>query len=213
MDPAYDLTDPYDADRFLDGHATANYQPPGSEWGWVKRVASLGQFTDPRPDRLHHLTADEAAAGLTLIHAVRHWLAELEPEFIEAARREGATWEKLSHVLGVGDRRAAQRRAKRLRAATGQPAATFATSDAIQYRISRVYRTLAEQPGAPVRLDELHRLLYDLPRADVDAALIAMYTAQTINLTPSADQAALTDDERAAGLQLGGEIKHLISIE
>lgn len=43
-------------------------------------------------------------------------------------------------------------------------------------------------------------------------ALIGMYVARRINLIPRSHRRALTDDDLAAGLECGGEIKHLISI-
>ena len=51
------------------------------------------------------------------------------------------------------------------------------------------------------------------PRPDVDAALAALFTAQRINLIPQSNQQALSDADREAALRIGGEYKHLISIE
>ncbi len=47
----------------------------------------------------------------------------------------------------------------------------------------------------------------------MDAALAAMFTAQRINLIPQSHQQALSDADRDAALRIGGEYKHLISIE
>ncbi|GGL57117.1 hypothetical protein GCM10014719_68160 [Planomonospora parontospora subsp. antibiotica] len=114
MRPAYDLTDPYDAARFLreEGVGAARYQPPGNEPGWAKLVASASQFTEVRPDDPHRprLSGDDALAALTLLAALRDWLSAVESDFIGAARAAGATWEELAPVLRVAARRAAQRR-------------------------------------------------------------------------------------------------------
>ncbi|MGC5010124.1 hypothetical protein ACLQ2R_05110 [Streptosporangium sp. DT93] len=111
MEPAYDLTDPDDARRFLedDPAGGARWRLPGSEPIYVDQLASLLQFTEPRPHS-HTLTGDEALAGLTLLAALRDWLADAEPDLVDAARRAGGTWEELAPVLRVADRRAAQRR-------------------------------------------------------------------------------------------------------
>ncbi|GGL01418.1 hypothetical protein Ppa06_70180 [Planomonospora parontospora subsp. parontospora] len=128
MRPAYDLTDPYDAARFLreEGVGAARYQPPGSEHGWMHLVASAAQFTEARPDDppRPRLSGDDALAALTLLAALRDWLSEVESDFIGAARDAGATWEELAPVLRVADRRAAQRRYARRCAAAAHPGGT-----------------------------------------------------------------------------------------
>ena len=47
----------------------------------------------------------------------------------------------------------------------------------------------------------------------MDSALAAMFTAQRINLIPQSNQRALSDADRESALRIGGENKHLISIE
>ena len=75
------------------------------------------------------------------------------------------------------------------------------------------YRSLAATPGEFVSLRELRLRLPDRTRPDVDAALTTMFTAQRINLIPQSHQQALSDADREAALRIGGEYKHLISIE
>jgi hypothetical protein len=75
------------------------------------------------------------------------------------------------------------------------------------------YRSLAPGSGEFVSLRELRLQLPGRPRPDVDAALTTMFTAQRINLIPQSNQRALSDADRAAALRVGGEYKHLISIE
>ncbi|MET8053112.1 hypothetical protein ABZU75_36530 [Streptosporangium sp. NPDC005286] len=95
MKPAYDLTDPDDARRFLndDPAGGARWQPPGSEPIYTKQLASLLQFAGPAQDN-HTLTGDEALAGLTLLAALRDWLTDAEPDLIDsnAARRSPCRW-------------------------------------------------------------------------------------------------------------------------
>jgi hypothetical protein len=75
------------------------------------------------------------------------------------------------------------------------------------------YRSLAATPGEFVSLRELRLRLADRARPEVDAALTTMFTAQWINLIPQSNQQALSDADREAALRIGGEYKHLISIE
>ena len=75
------------------------------------------------------------------------------------------------------------------------------------------YRSLAAGSGEFVSLRELRLRLPGRPRPDVDAALAALFTAQRINLIPQSNQRALSDADRGAALRIGGESKHLISIE
>ena len=80
-------------------------------------------------------------------------------------------------------------------------------------RIEGGYRSLAAGAGEFVRLRELRLRLADVARADLDSALVALFTAQRINLIPQENQQALTDADRESALRIGGENKHLISIE
>ena len=80
-------------------------------------------------------------------------------------------------------------------------------------RIEGGYRSLAAGAGEFVRLRELRLRLADVARADLDSALVALFTAQRINLIPQENQQALTDADHESALRIGGENKHLISIE
>jgi hypothetical protein len=88
-----------------------------------------------------------------------------------------------------------------------------ATADDLTASIEAAYHSLAPGLGAFVSLRELRLRLPGRPRPDVDAALAALFTAQRINLIPQSDQRALSDADRDAGVRIGGEHKHLISIE
>ncbi len=116
MRPAYDVTDPDTAYRYLkEESAHARSYPPGLEPHMAGRLAVIAGMT--RWPRSTQPAGDEALAALTLVAGLRDWLAEVEPRLIDAARAQGVTWEQLAGVLRVGDRRAAQRRAARLAAA------------------------------------------------------------------------------------------------
>ena len=96
------------------------------------------------------------------------------------------------------------------------PASQAANAGDLTAFIETGYRSLAATAGEFVSLRELRLRLTELtdrPRPDVDAALAAMFTAQRINLIPQSHQQALSDADREAALRIGGEYKHLISIE
>lgn len=80
-------------------------------------------------------------------------------------------------------------------------------------RVAAGYHALTSAPGEFVKLRELREHLADIPRSALDDALATMFTAQRVNLIPQANQQALTTADREAALRLGGEHKHLISIE
>lgn len=80
-------------------------------------------------------------------------------------------------------------------------------------RVTAAYAVLTPGPGEFVKLRELRAHLTDIPRSALDGALVSMFTARRVNLIPQANQSALTAEDREAALLLGGEHKHLISIE
>lgn len=82
----------------------------------------------------------------------------------------------------------------------------------VAVRIEAGYRALAAGIGEFVKLRELRLKLADIPRADLDCALVAMFTGQRINLIPQSNQQALSAADRESALRVGGEYKHLISI-
>jgi hypothetical protein len=83
----------------------------------------------------------------------------------------------------------------------------------IEARIEAGYQALTRGPGEFVKLRELRSRLTGIPRPDVDAALGKMYTDQRVNLIPQSNQQALSEADRESALRIGGEYKHLISIE
>ena len=78
---------------------------------------------------------------------------------------------------------------------------------------SRPRGNLAAGPGEFVPLSRLLNELADIPRAAADTVLGKMYRARQINLIPQSNQLTLTAQDRASALRIGGEDKHLISIE
>jgi hypothetical protein len=80
-------------------------------------------------------------------------------------------------------------------------------------RVQAGYLVLSPASGEFVKLRELRLRLADVPRTDLDSALATMFTTQRINLIPQENQQALSTADREAALRIGGEYKHLISIE
>ena len=78
--------------------------------------------------------------------------------------------------------------------------------------IETAYHGLANAPGKFVKISELRAQLAGVSRADLDAALEAMYRSQRVNLIPQANQQALSDADREAALRIGDEFKHLILV-
>lgn len=86
------------------------------------------------------------------------------------------------------------------------------TAASTEDRIREVYGRLTPRPGAWVSLTRLRAELDD-PRADVDAALVALHRTPGISVIPQDDQKVLTAEDRAAAVVIGDRPKHLIAIE
>ena len=80
-------------------------------------------------------------------------------------------------------------------------------------RVAAAYRALTPGQGEFIKLRELRERLADIPRPALDATLVAMFTTRRVNLIPQSNQQALTTADRESALRVGGEDKHLISIE
>jgi hypothetical protein len=80
-------------------------------------------------------------------------------------------------------------------------------------RVAAAYGALTAGPGEFVKLRELRERLTDIPRPALDGVLAAMFTARRVNLVPQSNQQALTTADRESALYIGGEHKHLLSID
>lgn len=167
------------------------------------------------------LVKSEGKPGRAFSHeltdAGRVWCAEeltAGPGWQQSKVMEGAFYLVLGGLAGHLERTGLELRevfqdgADSIRVVPEQPSAAD-----VNARIEGAYRELADGPGDYVRLHELRVLLSDIGRADVDAALGAMYRAHLVNLVSQANQEALTDADRVAALEIGGSRKHRIAIE
>lgn len=80
-------------------------------------------------------------------------------------------------------------------------------------RVRTGYEQLADGPGAWVSLTRLRAALADLSRHEVDSALRELDLRPGVSLIPEANQKTLSPDDRVAAIRVGGEDKHLISVE
>ncbi|MET9064714.1 hypothetical protein [Streptosporangium sandarakinum] len=80
-------------------------------------------------------------------------------------------------------------------------------------RIRAAYAELAPEPGAWVGLARLRPLLGGFTQAEVDRALKGMIHLPEVSIVPEHNQKVLTPEARKAAVSVGGEDKHLISIE
>jgi hypothetical protein len=132
--PAYDLTNPDDACRYLEDESPhARTHPPGREPHQAARLAVIADMA--RGPRAARPAVAEALAALTLLVSLRDWLAQVEPRLIDAARAQGATRKSLAGVLPAGDRRSAQRGARLARTArlARPPAGNRPPADVARY--------------------------------------------------------------------------------
>jgi len=83
----------------------------------------------------------------------------------------------------------------------------------VDERIRTTYEVLAAEPGAWVSLTRLRAALSEIPRGDIDEALLRLDLRPRVYITAEANQRVLSDADRAAAIRIGGENKHLLSIE
>lgn len=67
--------------------------------------------TDPAKAALNARTADE---GLRAVVTLRHLAERLEFEYVEAALREGSSWQHIADILGVSRQAVHKKYAKRI---------------------------------------------------------------------------------------------------
>lgn len=100
----------------------------GERAGRTRAATGLGQIETAvdhaRADRPAGTDSAQFLAALALLRQLREQLAGWEPELIDAARANGASWAQLAPAMGVASRQAAEKRALRLRPAPDGGAAT-----------------------------------------------------------------------------------------
>jgi hypothetical protein len=98
-------------------------------------------------------------------------------------------------------------------AEAAKPTTSPGSHDELKSRVRSAYRKLTDEPGSLVRLVRLRAELADVPRRDLDAALVEFDHQRGITLIPQEDQKLLTDEDRAAAVRIGVKDNHLIAIE
>ncbi len=79
--------------------------------------------------------------------------------------------------------------------------------------IESAYDSLVGRRGGWVSLTRLRGALGGIPRDELDDALRQLSRRPQVYLIPEANQKILTPEDRAAAVELGGEAKHLLSID
>ncbi|HEX6345718.1 hypothetical protein [Umezawaea sp.] len=79
--------------------------------------------------------------------------------------------------------------------------------------IRAAYDALVSRPGAWVNLSRLRDALPHLSRDEVDEALVRLNLEPWAYLIPEANQKTLSEADREAAVHVGGEDKHLLSID
>lgn len=79
-------------------------------------------------------------------------------------------------------------------------------------RVRKAYSSLTARPGDHLMLQDLREALPDVGRADLDAVLVQLHRSRDVALVPESNQKVLTDAQRAAAINIGNQLKHLIAI-
>lgn len=131
------------------------------------------------------IPAQTGSSG-AIARALLAWL----PRFMER------TNQRLADVFHPGD-------------TTGRPADQPADLEA---GIRKAYAELAPGGGRWVSLTRLRPLLGDVPKAEVDAALVRMERLPDVDIVPESNQKTLTAQDREAAVIVGNQAKHLLWI-
>lgn len=83
----------------------------------------------------------------------------------------------------------------------------------LEDRIRAAYARAARRPGALVSLAVLRPLLADVARDEIGETLDHMITLPDVRLSGETNQKTLSDDDRKAAVEIGGELKHYLAIE
>jgi hypothetical protein len=92
---------------------------------------------------------------------------------------------------------------------TGLPADQPADLEA---GIRKAYAELAPGGGRWVSLTRFRPLLGDVPKAEVDTALVRMERLPDVDIVPESNQKTLTAQDREAAVIVGNQAKHLLWI-
>lgn len=99
-------------------------------------------------------------------------------------------------------------------APTQQPATSASPEELAEQEIVAAYRQLRREPNDFVSLERIRRQLSpDLPREAVDRAMRNVFKRDGVNFVPENNQKSLTEAQRSASVRLGGQDKHLMSME
>lgn len=152
----------------------------------------------------HHKLVDTEKQGRSFRHELTEqgWRWCGEEEWSELPPRAGSAGGALFVVLAG---------LKRYRDRTGVALSELFHPD-LELRIRAAYRTLAAGSGW-VGLARLREHLEDVPRDELDQALLQLADQPEVSLQGETNQQALTESDRAGALQLGGADRHLLKIE
>jgi hypothetical protein len=171
-------------------------------------LARLGPKLDKLSrDRLNRHKLVETTPGRPLVHELtddgwalcRQLFATAPP-----ARPTGQGRALYTVLRGLG---------RYLETADLRPGDVFLPPEDLTGRITRAYRRLAERPGGWVRLAALRAELADVPRSELDAALVRLHQTPGTTLIPEENQKTLTADDRDAAVLIGNKYQHLIAIQ
>jgi hypothetical protein len=85
--------------------------------------------------------------------------------------------------------------------------------ESVDEKIHSVYGSLASRAGAWVSLSRLRDSLPEVSRDEIDEALLRLDLRPQVYLISEANQKTLSPADRKAAIHIGGEDKHLLSIE
>lgn len=170
------------------------------------RIAQPGQWTslaDLR-DATPHLTRAEQDMAFKRIEQMddANVVPESNQKALSERERAGAVviGDQPKHMLMIGGP-----------SLGGEPIPSGTPAAHVQ-AIREAYGRVAPRPGAWVPIADLREATAHLTREQQDAALRRLDREPDVHLTPENDQSALTDRERSAAINFGGQPNHRLKI-
>ncbi|MGW2222863.1 hypothetical protein ACWCSD_48385, partial [Nonomuraea sp. NPDC001684] len=189
-DPTRETTDDPDVRQLV---GIVRFVEPDEGGGWRVRLAEVDEMAKPVDvyiadrDAVARVMPADKVAELTA--AIR----DGKPEAADIARA------LLADTLDEDDREAGAR-----------PAARPSVPE-LEQQIRDAYQQMVE-PGRWLSMEDLRANLPGVDRAELDATLLRMANERKIVLVPESNQKTLTEAQRAAAVQQGGQDKHLVMV-
>lgn len=154
-----------------------------------------------------------ALYALAATAKIAEWIDVVRWEAMDDAREDGASYAELGRALGITKQGAADYYRRGASDARLELDARRELPVTVADGIRDAYAAVAGAPGDWASLTAIRAALTDIPRAEVDEALLQLAQEPGVLLNPDPQPTTLTEADRDAALHVNGQAQHLIAIE